>query len=99
MKKNPRADESSRACRRLAARLRAWRKDNGVRLAGLAKGLGLSISAVGAWETTMRFPSGEHLDRLSRLTGIPVCGLLYFRDGCCPLCEGTGAGKRVAKPR
>jgi len=79
----------------LSGRLRTWRSDAGITLREFAKGVGLSISAVSAWETGTRFPSGEHLGRLSTYTRIPMCALLYPGKGDCPVC---GDGKLKFRP-
>jgi len=68
----------------LAHHLHAWRDENNVPLKALATELGVSISTVSAWEHGKRFPSGDHLDRLSEFTEMPVCALLYHGTEGCP---------------
>lgn len=53
--------------------LRTWRKKKGIPLKAVAADVCVSIETVSAWETGIRFPTPENLDKLSQYTGMPVC--------------------------
>ena len=67
--------------------LRAWRLKQHLLLKTVASDLGISVPTLDAWETGHRFPTTEHLDRISSVTGIPVCLLFCARNGECPYRE------------
>jgi len=71
----------------LSRRLRSWCEEEELTLSDVAEGIGVSIATVSAWEHATRLPSGEHLDRLAKYMNTPVCGLIYFGAGECPLCR------------
>jgi len=72
------------SCRHLlASNLRRWRVENGLLLKQIALELDTSVSTVSSWEHARRFPSPEHLDRMARFVGWPVCRLLYDGQGNC----------------
>jgi len=68
----------------LGRNLRRWRHENRLCLKQVAGDLGVSESIVSAWERGARFPSGEHLEAISKHTGIPPCLLFCCRNGKCP---------------
>ena len=68
--------------------LRAWRLKQHLLLKTVASDLGISVPTLDAWETGHRFPTAEHLDRISSVTGIPICLLFCARNGECPY-QGT----------
>ena len=78
-----------RACAALARHLSRWRRAQQLPLREVARLVDVSISAVSAWEQGERFPSGAHLDRLSSVTGMPICGLLYHGEDSCPSCQDS----------
>ena len=64
--------------------LRSWRNQKGIPLKAIAFDLDVSIETVSAWERGDQFPTPEHLDKLSRYTGIPVCRFFCHRSlGSC----------------
>ena len=75
----------------LAKRLRQWREDNGVLVKQVALEIGVTDSAVSQWESGRRFPSGDHLDRLSELTGLPICRLFCPSGDDCSIEAGNCA--------
>ena len=54
------------------ARITAWRKESGLTLKVASEQLGLSLSLICEYEHCRRFPSVEHLYRISQITGIPA---------------------------
>jgi transcriptional regulator with XRE-family HTH domain len=56
----------------LAARLKAWRAENGLALKRVAAKLDVSVSIICEWEHAHRFPSVDHLWALAQYTGIPA---------------------------
>jgi transcriptional regulator with XRE-family HTH domain len=64
--------------------LRAWRVKRNLLLKQVAADMDVSVPTLNAWETGHRFPTAEHLDWISRVTGIPVCLLFCGRNGECP---------------
>ena len=55
-----------------ASRLLKWRQAEGRTLKELASALDLSVSIICEWEHGRRFPSVDHLQDLSKFTGIPA---------------------------
>jgi len=72
------------AQRLFSRNLKAWRKKRHLLLKTVAVDLGVSVSTLDTWETGHRFPTAEHLDRIVRVTGIPVCLLFCCKNGECP---------------
>ena len=62
-----------------AGNLKAWRQNAGIPLKAVSKEMGVSIATVSDWERGARFPTGEHLNRISEYTGIPLCA--FFHNG------------------
>ena len=71
-----------------ASRLQNWRVRQRIPLKRLAADLGVSISAVSAWEKGKRSPTLDHLEVISRHTGIPACQFICHFASACPLCPG-----------
>ena len=67
-----------------AMRIKAWRQDAGKTLKVVAKDTGLSMAILCEWEHGHRFPSVDHLQAISRYTGIPACSFLYLGKGPAP---------------
>ena len=64
--------------------LHLWRKEHGLLLKEMAPLLGVSVSTLDAWETGVRFPTGEHLTAISRCERVPVHCLFCPHTGACP---------------
>lgn len=64
---------------RFAARLKAWRREQGKPLKEVAADLGVSIAIVSEWEHGHRFPSVKHLQAVTRYTGISASD--FFSNG------------------
>ncbi len=69
---------------RFGARLRLWRKAEGLPLKRVAHELSVSVSVVSQWERGLRFPSVKNLDQIAQYMDIPVCSLLYEGNSDCP---------------
>lgn len=69
---------------RFGARLRLWRRAEGLPLKRVAHELGVSVSVVSQWERGLRFPSVRNLDQIAQYMDIPVCSLLYEGKSDCP---------------
>jgi len=67
----------------LGARLRAWRKQEGLPLKHVAQDLGVSISVISQWERGHRYPSIQNLQRIADYIGIPL-SLVFCRRKDCP---------------
>ena len=66
--------------------LTRWRRKKDRLLKQVAPELGVSISALNAWERGDRFPTGEHLHKIAVHTGLPVCRFFCrMQEGRCPL--------------
>lgn len=65
--------------------LAEWRQENALLLKQLAPELGVSITTLHDWENGKRFPTAEHLDAISRHTGMPVCRLFCADPEECPV--------------
>lgn len=65
----------------LGQRIRRARSEAGFSQAGLAKALGLTRSATGAWERDKHAPSHEHLVAIAKVTGRGVSWLLQEENG------------------
>ena len=68
-------DRLGRAQEFLSRNLARWRQEHDLLLKQVAPDLGVSITTLHDWETGRRFPTGEHLDAISRYTGVAVCRL------------------------
>jgi len=79
-----RPSDRSKAQILFSKNLRAWRAEHGFPLKQVASDLKVSVPTVDAWETGHRFPTAEHLDRIAKRTGIPVCMLFCSGNGHCP---------------
>lgn len=81
--KNVRHNRSySRSVSLLSASLTAWRKTSGTLLKKFATDLGVSTSTASAWMRGNRFPTGQHLDSLSAITGMPINCMFCDRANC-----------------
>jgi len=69
---------------RFRARLRLWRRAEGLPLKRVAHDLEVSVSVVSQWERGLRFPSVKNLDSIAQYMDIPVCSLLYEGKNDCP---------------
>ena len=69
---------------RFGARLRLWRRAEGLPLKRVAHDLEVSVSVVSQWERGLRFPSVKNLDSIAQYMDIPVCSLLYEGKNDCP---------------
>lgn len=69
---------------RFGARLRLWRRAEGLPLKRVAHELNVSVSVVSQWERGLRFPSVKNLDMIAQYMDIPVCSLLYEGNSDCP---------------
>ena len=67
----------------LGRHLRHWRTARKATMRLVAEAVGVSEATVSGWETAKRFPSGAHLDAISRHTGIPLrCLFCPDTEGC-----------------
>ena len=68
-----------------ARNLAEWRSENDLLLKQVAPEFGVSITTLHDWENGKRFPTGKHLDAISRYTGVPVCRLFCPSPEQCPI--------------
>ncbi len=61
-------------------RLKIWRLQADFPLKRVAYDLGVSTATVCAWEQGLRFPSMQHLAKISEYTGIPLCAFFNSCD-------------------
>lgn len=50
--------------------LRAWRKEKGLTIEGMAEALGVSVTSVAAWERGRAYPCGAVKELIRERTGI-----------------------------
>jgi len=75
------------ALRRLGSTLRKWRLGQKLKIATIARRLGISEATWGHWESGRRFPSAENLILIADLTGILVAHLFCPHAERCPLAD------------
>lgn len=76
-----------------AERLKLWRLQADFPLKRMAYELGVSTATVCAWEQGSRFPSMQHLARISEYTGIPLCAFFNSCDDSeCRFVPKAGTG-------
>lgn len=81
----------------LGRRLHRWRMAHNLPLKALAFDLDVSISTIDTWEQGLRFPSGRHLEALSKYTNIPICGLLWMGEKDCNFFTNNEECRAVAE--
>jgi transcriptional regulator with XRE-family HTH domain len=82
----------------LGRRLRSLRLARRWPMKFVAAELGVTAATVCDWENGERFPSGDHLLKLSTCYGMPVCQLMCAGPAQCPLFRGGGDAMACCLP-